>query len=72
MEIGSITPPMSQMTMQAVAASMEKTVRSVLSASDWDDVIIQIRLKKRFFGADEIIGDFMGPPDILRRLKSAD
>lgn len=72
MEIGAITPLVTQMLMQGMAEMAEKVVRERLTSEEQVGVIVQIRLKKRFFGADEVITNFQAPPDVLLKLKAAD
>jgi hypothetical protein len=69
-ELSAIPALLTQDTMKATGSAVVDRLRARLSEEELRDVTVQVRLKKRFFGADEVSTKIDGPADILRKIEA--
>jgi hypothetical protein len=71
-ELSEIRTLLTRETMKATGSAIADRLRARLSEEELRDVIVCVRLKKRFFGADEITTTIDAPAEVLRKIAAAD
>jgi len=67
-ELSEIPALLTQDTMKATGSAISDRLRARLSEEDLRDVTVCVRLKKRFFGADEVTTTIDAPAEVLRKI----
>ena len=67
-ELSEIPALLTQDTMNATGAAIANRLRARLSEEDLRDVTVCVRLKKRFFGADEVTTTIDAPAEVLHKI----
>ena len=67
-ELSEIPALLTQDTMKATGSAISDRLCARLSEEDLRDVTVCVRLKKRFFGADEVTTTIDAPAEVLRKI----
>lgn len=70
-ELSEIPALLTQDTMRASGSAVAARIRALHSEIELRDVVVCVRLKKRFFGADEVVTKLDGPSDIVQKIEAA-
>jgi hypothetical protein len=67
-ELNEIPALLTQDTMKATGSAIAGQLRARLSDEELRDVTVCVRLKKRFFGADDVTTTIDAPAEVLRKI----